>query len=90
MLKGLNSDINVKGKMYHIQTEDWGSVNPFLVSRIFYNGAVLKSFKTSYEKIFNQKASFDKRPIYDEETLERALNKQHFQILDLLVSGNLL
>jgi hypothetical protein len=50
MQKGHNSDINVRGKSYHVQTEDWGSENPFIVSRIFCDGAVLKTIKTSHSE----------------------------------------
>jgi hypothetical protein len=43
MVKGFNSDLVIRGKNYHVQTEDWGNANPFLVSRVFSNGAVLKN-----------------------------------------------
>lgn len=82
--KGFNSDIVVGGSTYHIQTEDWGRENPFLVSRVFCNGAVVKSVKTAYVKVLPQ------GPSADPKAIRFALRCQHEQILDLLVSGQLL
>jgi hypothetical protein len=84
MEKGYNSDLKLKGLSYHIQTEDWGPDNPFLVSKIFRNGAVIKSFKTPYERFMPQGFPIS-RPIVRE-----ALKKQHSKVLDLLVSGQCL
>lgn len=83
MQKGFNSDLSVKGKNYHIQTEDWGSQNPFLVSRIFCNGAVLKTIKTPYEEALKL------GPVNNEEALKQALRRQHHRIMDDLISGQL-
>ena len=38
----LNSDINLGNDSFHVQTEDWGVASPYIVSRIYKNGAVLK------------------------------------------------
>lgn len=82
MLKGYNSDINVKGTEYHVQTEDWGQQNPFLVTRVFKHGAVLKTFKTPYSDILPNAH-------YDDSTLEQALKLQHFRILDQIMRSPL-
>lgn len=81
--KGYNSDVSVGGLSYHIQTEDWGRSNPFFVSRVFCNGAVVKSVKTSYASVLPQGPSADRQDILF------ALRCQHEQILDLLISGQL-
>ena len=49
MLKGLNTDLEWQGLFYHIQTEDWGEKNPFLVTRIFKGGQVVRTIKTNYQ-----------------------------------------
>ncbi len=67
-----------------MQTEDWGLHNPYLVSRVFHNGAVLKSIKTSYEEVLPEGSSTEAR------TIRLAMKIQHQQILDLLLSGQLL
>lgn len=80
MLKGHNSDITVRGQRYHIQTEDWGRQNPFVVSRVFCNGAVMKTIKTPYATILAQsQASMD--------AIKIAVQKQHDHIIDVLMSG---
>ncbi len=81
---GFNSDISIEGIDYHVQTEDWGKSNPFLVSRVFRHGAVLKSIKTSYQDVL------PKGPDSDAIAIRFAMRIQHDQILDLLVSGQLL
>ncbi len=50
-IAGENSDLFIQGQKVHIQTEDWGFVEKVLVSRVFSNGSVLKTFKLPYEKI---------------------------------------
>jgi len=81
MQKGFNTDINVRGKTYHVQTEDWGLENPFLVSRIFANGAVIKTIKTSYNDALRG------GPIGNEEAIRQALRRQHNRVMDDLVGG---
>ncbi|HND84677.1 MAG TPA: hypothetical protein PLU50_02665 [Pseudobdellovibrionaceae bacterium] len=84
MLKGFNSDIQVRGQKYHIQTEDWGSQNPFIVSRIFCNGAVLKTIKTPYSEVLATGS------IIAIEAVRSALQRQHHRIIDhLMANGHL-
>ena len=83
LLKGCNTDVTYEGFRYHIQTEDWGMDNPYLVSRVFKDGQVLKSIKLSYAEIFPAEREID------EKEIKLALHEQHHQILDLLLSGKL-
>lgn len=69
--KGLNTDLNMRGQSYHIQTEDWGVNNPFIVTRIFCNGAVLKTIKTSYEQAFRMGS------VKDSDSISLAVRRQH-------------
>ena len=82
--KGFNSDVSWLGSQYHVQTEDWGAENPYLVSRVFRNGAVVKSIKTAYREILPE----GKRA--EAKVIRLAMKIQHQQILDLLLSGQLL
>lgn len=84
MLKGFNSDVMFKGGSYHVQTEDWGRENPYLVSRVFRDGAVVKSIKTAYHEVLPVGAVWESRAI------QLALKIQHQQILELLLSGRLI
>ena len=81
---GYNSDVSIEGVDYHVQTEDWGKANPYLVSRVFRHGAVVKSIKTSYKEVL------PKGPASEPMAIRFAMRIQHDQILDLLVSGQLL
>ena len=80
MVKGFNSDVSVRGKSYHVQTEDWGTLNPFFVSRVFCNGAVVKTIKTPYSEALRG------GPVNDFQAITQALRRQHHRILDDLVS----
>lgn len=84
MEKGFNSDISWLGREFHVQTEDWGADNPYLVSRVFQNGAVVKSIKTSYSEVL------PRGPAAESKSIRLAMKIQHQQILDLLLSGKLL
>jgi hypothetical protein len=82
--KGFNSDVAWLGSRYHVQTEDWGQDNPYLVSRVFQNGAVVKSIKTAYEDVLPG------GPRVAATAIRLAMKIQHHQILDLLLSGKLI
>ena len=82
MNKGYNSDLSVRGKQYHVQTEDWGFANPFIVSRIFCNGAVLKTIKTPHQEALRG------GPVNDQQAIGQALRRQHHQVMDDLLTGS--
>lgn len=82
--KGFNTDVAILGTSYHIQTEDWGVENPYLVSRIFRNGAVIKSIKTSYTEVLPRGIQSGR------ESVKLAMEIQHQKILDLLTKGQVL
>ena len=52
-VQGENSDLHINGAQIHVQTEDWGPDKRVLISRVFRNGGVLKTFRLPYEKIAN-------------------------------------
>jgi hypothetical protein len=76
----LNSDINLGNDSFHIQTEDWGVASPYIVSRIYKNGAVLKSIKTPYSEVVDA-------PIWDKQAVELAVKSQHEQLVEQLLAG---
>ena len=76
--RGLNTDITISGVSYHIQTEDWGEQNPYLVSQVFRNGAVIKSIRNPYTDILPKE--YPPGP----QSVRLAMELQHQQILDLL------
>ena len=48
MVVGFNHNINYKGRVYHVQTEDSGIGNPHLITHLFVGGNILASKKSSY------------------------------------------
>lgn len=82
MEAGLNSDIQIEGRDFHIQTEDWGWENPFIVTKIFSRGAVIKSYKVPYQSLLNS-------PFPTNQAIRIAIEQQHQEILDRLISGHI-
>lgn len=81
MIKGLNSDISINGLAYHVQTQDLGQSNPYILSQVFLDGAVVKVIKKPYAELL--KEGF----IHQQKDLQEALRKQHLEILDLMASS---
>lgn len=81
MLKGKNTDLRCGDKSFHIQTEDWGTANPFIVTRIFCSGRVIYTIKTDYrtwvEKNVNELST----------KLSNALDIQHDDTIKEVRSG---
>jgi hypothetical protein len=81
--KGFNSDISVRGKSYHVQTEDWGREKAFLVSRVFSGGAVVKTLKVTYEDALRG------GPVNNASAIDQALRRQHNRVVDELIKGQI-
>ncbi len=73
VVPGENSDLFINGSQIHVQTEDWGNEQKVLMSRVFKNGSVFKTFRLAYEKI-------DK--VEQENNRRLALVKFHQTIID--------
>lgn len=79
MEKGFNSDLTVGSEMYHVQTEDWGFDNPYLVTRVFRSGAVIESVKTPYSDVLRNRNVFLllRNRVAMSEALQEAMRNQH-------------
>ncbi|HMK48566.1 MAG TPA: hypothetical protein VK435_00815 [Thermodesulfovibrionales bacterium] len=53
MLVGFNTNISYKDKIYHVQTEDSGMLNPVVVTLLYHEGAILASKKTDYSSVLD-------------------------------------
>jgi len=86
MEKGFNSDLTVSGVAYHVQTEDWGFENPFLVTRVYRSGAVLESVKTPYSDVLRTRNAFLllRNRAAMSEALRDAMQSQHQKVLAAL------
>lgn len=61
IVKGENSDLFINGHNIHVQTEDWGPEKRTIISRVFKNGSVFKTFKISYDKIEDVEAETQRK-----------------------------
>lgn len=51
MLVGYNQNVNYKGVTFHVQTEDNGVKNPYIITHVFISGNIIATKKTSYMDI---------------------------------------
>ncbi|MEQ1722043.1 MAG: hypothetical protein ABL930_02640 [Pseudobdellovibrio sp.] len=72
-VQGENSDLFINGFKIHIQTEDWGPDKRVLISRVFKDGSVHKTFKLAYEKIEKSELEAQRK---------KALDKLHQTVID--------
>src|SRR5581483_9914069 len=45
---GYNHNLRYRGRLFHVQTEDSGPVNPHVFTHLFYEGTILASKKLQY------------------------------------------
>ena len=79
MLSGINTDIQYKGEVYHIQTEDGGPANPIITTILFKGGAIFSSKKTKYADII-QADSY-------QEAVREMMKEQHKNMVRDLAAG---
>lgn len=79
MLSGINTDIQYKGEVYHVQTEDGGPSNPLITTLLFKGGAIFSSKKTNYREIL-QSGSY-------QEVVKELMKEQHKNMVRDLASG---
>jgi len=79
MLPGYNHNVQYKGKIYHIQTEDSGVQNPHIITLLYEGGNILGRKKTSYEDILKS----EKLPLVVKEMMQ----EQHKSMLRDLKGG---
>ena len=74
VLKGFNTEIYHNGNPYHVQTEDWGNIKRSIVTKVFKNGAVVRSIVMDYDDIAN---CLQLKP----EQVAKAMKNQHDKVL---------
>ena len=88
MITGFNTDIKHNETVFHIQTEDKGSQNPYIESLVYVGGEILASKKTSYaEKLEGGMAERDLGQLMEHQhrTMIAAIKRGKFD--SLLKSG---
>ena len=79
MLPGYNHNVQYKGKIYHIQTEDSGVQNPHIITLLYEGGNILARKKTGYEDILKS----EKLP----SVVKEMMQEQHKSMLRDLKNG---
>ncbi len=81
MLPGFNHNIRYKDRVFHVQTEDTGLSQPFLVTQVFIGGHLVAIEKSSYADVLDGKPDHDVR----NEQIRSRMQDQHKRLLRNLV-----
>jgi len=81
VITGFNTDIEVQGVTYHIQTEDKGVDTPLILSLVYDRGTILASKRSPYDDLLAE--------AFDETALAERLQKQHKLICAAVRAGRI-
>ncbi|MEO8218842.1 MAG: hypothetical protein ABI718_17340, partial [Acidobacteriota bacterium] len=81
MITGFNTDVDHNDKVYHVQTEDKGILNPYIESLVYVGGEILASKKTSYAE--------QAETGVDEKWISGLMEQQHRTMIAAVVRGRL-
>lgn len=79
MVVGYNHNIRYKGEIFHIQTEDSGINNPYIITHLYLGGIIISTKKTSYDDIIKIENLG--------KVIEELMKEQHKQMLFRLKAG---
>ena len=79
MIPGLNSNVTHAGVEYHIQTEDLGRKNPYVLTLVFRAGAIVAREKVNYRDALGDKAP--------ETEIKAFIDRQHHRIMRQVMAG---
>lgn len=81
VITGYNTDVEHKGVVYHVQTEDKGLDTPLILSLVYTGGAILASKRSPYDDLIA--AGFN------EKILSERLQRQHKLICAAIHTGRI-
>ncbi len=81
MITGFNTDIEVQGVTYHVQTEDKGVATPLILSLVYDRGTILASKRSPYDDLLAE--------AFYETALAERLQKQHKLICAAIRAGRI-
>jgi hypothetical protein len=79
MITGYNTDVRHQNVVFHVQTEDKGSANPFIESLIYVGGQVLASKRASYADLLAEGK--------DEKSIVALMDHQHRTMIAAIRHG---
>lgn len=82
MFTGYNSNIELDGKAFHVQTEDKGLDNPVMETCVYLGGQVVARVLTSYADLADS-------PDYTRDRILRRMQEQHQSLIEDLQMGRL-
>jgi hypothetical protein len=80
MLSGYNNNIRHRGNVYHVQTEDNGEANPWIVTHAYLGGAILATERSSYQDLLGDAAWRD--------VLRERMKSQHLEMIRRVIAGS--
>jgi hypothetical protein len=78
-VSGFNHNINHRGRVFHVQTEDSGVNNPTIVTLLYVGGNILASKKTTYTELLAAQNLG--------ELVRQRMEEQHKEMLRNVVAG---
>lgn len=81
MITGYNTDVEHKGMVYHVQTEDKGLQTPIILSLVYTGGAILASKRSRYDDLIASG--------FDQDVLAERLQRQHKLICAAINAGRI-
>jgi hypothetical protein len=81
VITGFNTDIEHDGTIYHVQTEDKGLENPFILSLVYVGGAILASKRAPYTDLVATG--------FDQSILGERVQRQHKLICAAISAGRI-
>ena len=78
MIPGLNTNVMHAGAEYHVQTEDLGQENPYVLTLVFREGAIVAREKVNYGEALGKGAS--------EAQVKRFMDQQHQRVIQTIQS----
>jgi len=78
-MPGYNTDIEHKGLMFHVQTQDQGTSAQYVESIVYRSGKVLASRRTYYTNFLSSPTL--------QNTIKKIINEQHEGILQEISEG---
>jgi len=79
MIPGLNTNVTHGGIEYHVQTEDLGRGNAYVLTLVFRAGAIIAREKVNYQKAWGEAAA--------EGEIKQFMDQQHQRIIQGILAG---
>jgi len=79
MILGLNTNVTCNGIGYHIQTEDLGRANPYVLTLVFRGGAIVAREKVNYQEALGE------RPAAAQ--VKALMAQQHARVIKQVTAG---